>query len=145
MKSGHDVFIFKVETKKKSQVVSFSADGGRVECSSRSWIWPDQSTAAWKRAWPYSVLAEELRALRATRPHTVGYIGVCDQAQGAIQRPVKLFAHAARFTPPPRNTIAKRLAFQFHPKNLPPKLPPGSGPLRAIHLSRHKWPGGLLN
>jgi len=93
MKSGHDVFIFKVETKKKSQVVSFSADGGRVECSSRSWIWPDQSTAAWKRAWPYSVLAEELRALRATRPHTVGYIGVCDQAQGEIECPVGFSTH----------------------------------------------------
>ena len=27
----------------------------------------------------------------------------------------------------------------------PLKVHPESGPLRAVHLSRHKWPGGLVN
>jgi len=26
-----------------------------------------------------------------------------------------------------------------------PPSPPESGPLRAVHLSRHKWPGGVVN
>jgi len=25
------------------------------------------------------------------------------------------------------------------------EVPPESGPLRAVHLSRHKWPGGVVN
>jgi len=33
------------------------------------------------------------------------------------------------------------------PRHCPPPLrdPGESGPLRAVHLSRHKWPGGVVN
>ena len=30
---------------------------------------------------------DRLRALRATRPHTVGYIGGCDEEKGEIESP----------------------------------------------------------
>ena len=31
-----------------------------------------------------------LQALRPARPHTVGYIGVCDQEQGVIECPLQV-------------------------------------------------------
>ena len=41
--------------------------------------------------------------------------------------------------PPPPSTLITQ------PEALHPKPQPESGPLRAVHLSRHKWPGGLVN
>ena len=44
-------------------------------------------SSAKKKARVESERANRLRALRGTRPNTVGYIGVCDQEQGEIESP----------------------------------------------------------
>jgi len=40
-------------------------------------------------------------ALRATRPHTVGYIGVCDQEEGGVRSPCRQRLGAARLAGAP--------------------------------------------
>ena len=42
-------------------------------------------STVWLGLWVKRERDNRLRALRATRPHTVGYIGGCDQEQGEIE------------------------------------------------------------
>ena len=67
-----------------------------------------------------------LRALRATRPHTVGYIGGCDQEQGGIECP----AHRSR-----GRNLQGNLAY---------KKPPPPGPYRRPmpRVLGGSWGGG---
>ena len=49
-------------------------------------------------------------------------------------------------TSPPRNQVEFTVNWRpFQLDASSPKVRPESGPLRAVHLSRQKWPGGLVN